>query len=261
MKINKIFCFSLIALILSVIALMILAGNHPSVALNNQPKKKVNLPDYTGEKILYLISPLGRSEYNNLGTVDLKGAKVNLIIFKTKVLLFEDTEKIYSDPENLLPLRIERNISKFWVKEYIIEEYDQNNFTVTFRKFKGDKIIYEKTVKAKGPIHNAVTLPFYLRGRADLKIGWHFIARIPEEFKLDLVSIDKISIPAGKFQAYHFKSIPNKFEIWINQDNPRVPLKIEGKGIFDYALLMKKYIFVNAPRTRVDGELKAPKAD
>ena len=208
---------------------------------NNLLRAEVDIHNYTGESILYLISPLGRSEYNNLGLVDLNGAKVNLVTFKTKVLLFEDTEKIYSDPESLLPLRIERNISKLWGKEYITEEYDQKKFTMVTRKFKGKKLVKEQIIQAKGPIHNAITLPFYLRGRSDLKIGWHFIARVPEEFGLELVSVDKITVPAGKFQAYHFKSIPNKFEIWINKDNPRVPLKIQGKGIFDYALLMKKY--------------------
>ena len=233
MKINRIF-------ILSIIILTIFINN-------NLSRAEIYTQDYTGENILYLISPFGRSEYNNLGVVDLKGIKVNLVTFKTKVLLFEDTEKIYSDPESLLPLKIERVISKFWGKEYITEEYNQKNFIVTFRRFKGKKIIYEKIVKAKGPIHNAITLPFYLRGRPGLKIGWHFTARVPAEFKLELASIDEISVGAGKFQAYHFKSIPNKFEIWINKDDPRVPLKIQGKGIFDYTLLMKKYDLVSKP--------------
>ena len=221
-------------LILLIVVLMIFVGN-------NLLRAEVDVYNYAGESILYLISPFGRSEYNNLGVVDLNGAKVNLVTFKTKVLLFEDTEKIYSDPESLLPLRIERNISKLLGKEYITEEYDQKKFTMVTRKFKGKKLVKEQIIQAKGPIHNAITLPFYLRGRSDLKIGWHFIARVPEEFGLELVSVDKITVPAGKFQAYHFKSIPNKFEIWINKDNPRVPLKIQGKGIFDYSLLMKKY--------------------
>ena len=221
-------------LILLIVVLMIFVGN-------NLLRAEVDVYNYAGESILYLISPFGRSEYNNLGVVDLNGAKVNLVTFKTKVLFFEDTEKIYSDPESLLPLRIERNISKLLGKEYITEEYDQKKFTMVTRKFKGKKLVKEQIIQAKGPIHNAITLPFYLRGRSDLKIGWHFIARVPEEFGLELVSVDKITVPAGKFQAYHFKSIPNKFEIWINKDNPRVPLKIQGKGIFDYSLLMKKY--------------------
>ena len=233
MKINRIFALAIIILTVFV------SGNLLRGVTYAQ--------DYAGESILYLISPFGRAEYNDLGMVDLKGVKVNLVTFKTKVLLFEDTEKIYSEPASLLPIKIERNISKFWGKEYITEEYDQKKFTVTLRKFKRDKIIYEKITQAKGPIHNAITLPFYLRMRTDLKIGWHFTARVPVEFELELVSIDEITVPAGTFQAYHFKSMPNKFEIWINKNNPRVPLKIQGKGVFDYALLMKKYMLANVP--------------
>ena len=202
---------------------------------------ETDMYDYAGENILYRISPFGKAEYNDLGMVDLKGAKVNLVTFRTKILLVEDMEKIYSAPESLLPYKIERIISKLWGKEYITEEYDQEKFTVVIRKFKGSKLVNEQIIKGAGPIQNAVLLPFYLRRRPDLEIGWHFDARIPDELKLELVSIDEITVPAGKFQAYHFKSIPEKFEIWINKNNPRVPLKIQGKGIVDYSLLMKKY--------------------
>ena len=238
MKVNKI-------IIVVVIALAVIAGN-------NLLKGEAGIYDYTGESILYLISPFGRSEYNDLGVVDLKGIKVNLVTFRTKVLLVKDTEKIYSDPESLLPYRIERTISKLWGKEYITEEYDQEKFTVVIRKFKGKKLVNEQIIKANGPIQNAILLPFYLRRRPDLEIGWQFTARVPAEFKaelvsikLELVSIDEITVPAGKFQAYHFKSTPAKFEIWVNKNTPLVPLKIQGKGIFDYALLMKKYSLHN----------------
>jgi hypothetical protein len=228
MKINKIVIFSVIVLIVSV-GINLLRGEAAGY-------------NYTGENILYSISPIGESEYNDLGVVDLKGSKVNLVTFRTKILFFEDTEKIYSDPNNLLPLKVERDISKFWIKEYITEEYDQKKFTVTLRKFKGDKIMYKHITKAKGPIHNGITFPFYMRGTEGLKIGWQFIVRIPgNEFKVELVSIDEITIPAGKFQAYHFKTIPDKGEAWINKNSPQVLLKIQGKGIFNYVLSMKKY--------------------
>lgn len=227
MQINKI-------LIVSAIALTIFVDNN---LLNGE----ASIYDYTGESILYIMNPLGKSEYNYLGVVDLEGIKANLVTFRTKVLLSEYTEKIYSDPESLLPYKIERTISKLWGKEYIIEEYDQKKFTVVIRKFNGRKLIKEQIIKANGPIQNEILLLFYLRSRADFKIGWQFTARVPDEFKLKLVSIDEITVPAGKFQAYHLKSIPEKFEIWINKNTPRVPLKIQSKGIFDFALLMKKY--------------------
>jgi len=203
---------------------------------------QTGISDHAGENVLYNITPIGRSEYNDLGLVDLKGAKVNLLTFRTKVLFFEDTEKIYTDPDNLLPIKVERYISKFLGKEYITEEYDQKKFTVTLRKFKKDKIIYERISKADGPIHNVIALLFYMRKTEDIKIGWQFAVRMPDDkFKIELVSIDDITIPAGKFQAYHFKSIPDKAEIWINKNSPQTLLKIQGKGIFGYVISMKKY--------------------
>jgi hypothetical protein len=226
MKINKI-------LIVSAIVFMIFTGCN---LLNG----KAGVNNNAGESIIYLVSPFGKAEYNDLGVVDLEGVKVNLTTFKTKVFLFEDTEKIYSDPESSLLYKVERDISGLSGKEYITEEYDQKKFTVVIKKVKDGKQVSEQTIKANGPLHNAILLPFYLSRRLDLEIGWHFTARVPAEFKLELVSIDEITVPAGKFQAYHFRSTPDKFEIWINKDTPRVPLKIKGKS---YSLLMKKHSF------------------
>lgn len=231
MKINPI-------LIVPAIVLMIFVDN-------NLLRGEVGIHDYTGEKILYLISPLGKAEYNDLGVVDLEGKKVNLITFRTKVLFFEDAQKIYSDPESSLPYKIEHTISKFWRKEYITQEYDQKKFTVAIKKFKGKKLVNEQIIKANGSIQDAILLPFYLSRRPNLEIGWNFTARIPDEFKLELVSIDEITVPAGKFQAYHLKSIPDKFEIWISKNSPRVPVKVQGKGSPNYTLVMKRHSLHN----------------
>ena len=252
MKINKTFILLSIILILLAIVLMIFINNNSSIADNNQPKNEADIYGYTGEKILYLISPLGRSEYNNLGVVDFNGLKVNLVTLRTKVLLVDDLEKIYSKPESLLPYKIERTISGFFGKDYKTEEYDQEKFTVVMKKFKGKKLVKEQIIKAHGPIQNVILLLFYLRNNPNLKVGWNFTVKVPDEFKaelvsikLELVSIDKISVPAGKFQAYHFKSKPDKFEFWINKDNPRVPLRIKIKSIIDFNVLMKKYSLNN----------------
>ncbi len=202
----------------------------------------VPAPDYEGERILYDVTPVGKLEYSDLGQVDLKGVKTRLVMLKTKVLFFEDTEKIYSDPESFLPYRVERRISGLGRKESITEEYDQKNGLATITKFSEGRKVSEETTPGGGPIHNAILLPFFLRMNPDPEIGWHFNARIlPGEFKIELVSIDEITVPAGKFQAYHFKSTPDKFEIWINRDAPRVPLKIQSKGLLTYALVMKEH--------------------
>lgn len=234
MKIDKIF-------IISIIFLAVFAGYNLAQGIDN-------IHDYTGESIQYLIRPIGKTEYNNFGTVDLNGTKVNLVTLKIKILFVEITEKIFSDPKSLLPYKIERTTSGLWSKEYRTEEYDQKEFTVLIKKFKGEKLVKEQMVKSNSPIQNVIPLLFYLRKQPDLEIGWCFSANIIDELKvsgfdMELLSIGEITVPAGKFQAYHFKSIPPKFEIWIKKGTPQVPLKIKLKGIVDCSILMDKYNF------------------
>jgi hypothetical protein len=229
-------------------------------AADSPVKSRVEANNYAGERVLYLISPLGRAEYNNLGLVDLNGEKVNLITLRTKILLVDDLEKIYSQPGSLLPLRIERTVSSFFGKVHSTEEYDQKRSVVIMRKFKGKKLVKEQIIKANAPVQNVIMLLFYLRDSPDLKIGWSFTVRVPAEFKpelvsikLELVSIDEIKVTAGKFKAYHFISIPKKFEFWINKDDPRIPLKLKIKSIIDFNVLMKKYIS-NTKLSKIEGK-------
>lgn len=203
---------------------------------------EINSCQYSGEKIVYAIKPLGgRAEYIDLGRVEFQGKLVNLATFKTHVLGFTDTEKIYSDPDTWLPIRIERDVGWFG-KENIVEEYDQKKFMVTITKFKGKKKIKEQILKGNGSIQNAILLALYPRNIPNLRIGWSLDVRLPDSFKTKLVSIDNIKVYGKKFKAYHFTSVPDKFEIWIDRENPRIPLKIKGKGSFNYTLLMKEYI-------------------
>jgi len=234
MKVNKI-------LILPAIVLTIFVNDNIS-------KGETDNYDFTGESIQYGVQPVGKSEYKNLGTVDLKGVKANLVTLKSKILFVEVAEKIFYDPETSLPYRTERINSGLWIKEYRTEEYDQNKFTVVIRKFKGKKLIkvQEKMIKTDGPVQNMNTLLLYLRKQPDLKIGWHFTTKVPNElelteFDLKLISIDEIIVPGGKFQAYHFKSVPDTFEIWLDKSSPRIPLRINIKGVVNCSILMKGY--------------------
>jgi len=198
-------------------------------------------PSYKGERIVYAISPVGRAEYNDLGTTVLAGRTVRLCTFKTRAMKFEDTEKIYSDPDTGMPLRVERNISYWLSKERIIEEYDQKNFILTVTKFVKGKKHELMVFKTYGPIYNAILLPFSLRQASGLSVGWKATVRFPLKFAVMLASTKDIETPAGKFEAYHFTSDPNKFEIWISQDALRLPIKIKGAGGLGYTLVMESY--------------------
>ena len=197
--------------------------------------------EHQGEKITYSISPFGNAEYNDLGLVDFNGQKLKLITFRTIVTGFDDLEKIYADPNTGLPIRVERYISWPFSKEHLVEEYPPGRNSLIIKKYIDNKMVEEHSFSAKGPIHNAILLPFYLRATRDLSVGWNFDVRLPEEFKVTLVSIDEIYLPTGKFTAYHFSSSPHKFEIWISKDEKRIPLIIKGMGGLDYSMQMHSY--------------------
>jgi hypothetical protein len=194
------------------------------------------------EKITYEIFPVGISVYEDMGMVDFRGKKVNLITFSTQVTGFKDTEKIYSDGKTCLPLWVERDLLMWMHKEYLTEEYVSAENRLSITKYNGGKQVDEYLFKANGPICNAVLLPFSLRKVSDLKIGWSTVIRVPQEFKVELVSVDDVQVPAGKFKAYHFTSTPNKFEIWITADDLRIPVKIKGCGGLPYTLAMKERV-------------------
>lgn len=196
---------------------------------------------HEGEKITYTINPFGKAEYNDLGLVDFQGQKLKLITFRTIIPGFDDLEKIYADPNTGLPIRVERYISWSFSKEYLTEEYSPQDNSLIIKKFINNKLVKEYSFKGAGPMHNAILLPFYLRTIKDLSVGWSFDARLSEEFKVTLVSIDKIQLPMGKFTAYHFSSSPHKFEIWISKDKYRIPLIIRGMGGLGYSMRMQSY--------------------
>ncbi len=208
---------------------------------------KTMQPNYVGEKIIYDVKLgklyLGKAQFNNLANEQLDGRFLGVMTMETKLTRFTDTEKIYSDPETLLPIRVERDILNLFIREKITEDYDQNNFTVTIiknKRVKQEKLVIEK----ESHIHNAVLLPYYVRRIPSLDVGKIIIANLPtRRLEIKLVSIEDIKVPAGTFKAYHFESTPKQIEIWISTDERRIPLKIQGTGLFSYSMVMSEYAF------------------
>jgi len=208
------------------------------------PIEKQISSDRVGEKITYDVMMgkmrLGAAYYHHLRKTQLHGRTVNLITFVTDIIRFHDLEVIYSDPRTYLPLLIERKVSRLMQPEKIWEDYDQENFTLTITK---KRFLEKKSViKKNAPIHNSILLPYYVRSVDKLEIGWSFIANLPQrEYKINLVSIEEVEVPAGKFRAFYFESEPKQIKIWVSTDAKRVPLKVEGTGALGYKLLMREY--------------------
>lgn len=206
--------------------------------------KKVEL-NHVEEKITYDVKfgriYLGKMHFSNISNVEMGGRLLTAILIETKLTKFLDTEKIYSDPETLLPVKVERDITNWFVKEKITEEYNQENFTVTIIKNKGSKKT-NTTIKKDSHIHNAMLLPYFIRRIPKLYVGRIIIANLPtRRLEIKLVSIEEIKVPAGTFLAYHFRSTPSHVDIWISADERRIPVKIQGNSVFGYSLVMKEY--------------------
>lgn len=203
------------------------------------------IQNFAGEKITYDVMLrniyLGKSYFNNVGNVQVNGNLLNLMVVETKLARFMDTEKIYSAPETLLPVRVERDIYNWFIREKITEDYNQEEFTLTIIKKKGAR---QKTtvLKKDGYIHNAILLPYFVRRISKLDSQGAIVANLPNRrFEIKLVSIETLKVPAGTFRAYHFKSSPKQFEIWITADERKIPIKIQNAGVLGYSMLMRQY--------------------
>lgn len=185
---------------------------------------------------------LGTSVFKSLPKTNFNGKTTNLATFETKLMNFNDSEIIYSDVKTNLPLRVERFISSWLNSEKIVEDYDQENFILTIKKFKDAKeeLI---TIKKGGVINNAVLLPFYVRNLIIFNEGAELNVELPnQEFKVKLMNKEEINVPAGNFVAYRFESMPKNFEIWISADERKIPIKIKKIDGLGYTLVMKEYL-------------------
>jgi hypothetical protein len=208
-------------------------------------KKPALAPGRVGETIVYGVRlgmvTIGRATFHHVSRSVIDGKPTDLFTFETKVTNFHDMERIYSDAKNHLPLKVVRKINNVIGQEDIIENYDQINYTLTVTKIKGKKT-EQAVIKKKKAIHNAVLMPFYVRRIPVLNAGWTQDAEFPtQSFTIKLVGTERVSVPAGKFDTYHFHSVPAKFEIWITKDARRIPVKIKGSGPLGYVMVMREY--------------------
>ena len=250
-KIAVVFGFLFIALcIIILISGLIFLGlkmnQREAAALKPAPEQESNLYAYLGERITYDIRfgglRLGSSRFNYLAKAEINGQPALLMTLDTRLARFADTEKIYGDPVTLLPIRIERYIINWFSREHIIEDYDPLAHSVTIKKVKGKREEPPLVIKKSGPIQNAILLPHYVRRLPELILGTVFTVNLPNRaFKIELTSIDNVVVPVGTFKAFHFESIPKQIDIWITADERRIPIKIQGSGVFGYLMVMKQY--------------------
>ncbi|MCU0651047.1 MAG: DUF3108 domain-containing protein [Candidatus Omnitrophica bacterium] len=199
--------------------------------------------DYFREKIIYRITTGGNAEYNDLGLFANNGKPSQLVTFRTHIGgLMDGFERIYGEPDAFLPLRIERDVNFLIRKERLIEEYFPETFSVSIKKWVNGKFAAEYRYSKKKPVQNAILLRSYLKSIKDLHVGWSTDILIPDHYTVTLTDIEEIEVPAGRFKAFHFKSDPRKFELWVSCDPDHVPVKLAVTGGYRTSLEMKARI-------------------
>jgi len=252
-KIKILFLFIALALFLHFLILAKVKINElqehasQSLAVKEKVEKKEIEVKGIGEKMAYDIKlggiTLGRAKFEHIKSVKLDGKLLSVMVFETSLPRFKDTEIIYSDPKTFLPIKIERNILGFLSKEEITENYDQKEFTVTIKKRKGGR---EESIAIKkdGPIHNAILLPHFVRYIAKLDPEKTLLVNLPSrQIEIKLVSTEEITVPAGTFKTYHFKSTPKQIEIWLSADSRRIPVKIQSTAALGYLMVLRECNF------------------
>lgn len=220
---------------------------------NVEEKKEAELSGI-GEKLIYDVKlgsiTLGKSIFSHDAKVKAGEKTLHLMFFETKLPRFSDTEKIYTDPLTLLPVKIERDILNLFSREKITEIYNDKQFSVKITKKTGNKE-QTLTIKKDSPINNAILLPHYVRRIPDLKLGKVIIANLPNrKYELTLSSIEDITVPAGIFNTYHFESIPKQIDIWISTDEHRLPVKIKNSGTFNYLMVLREHCLPTDSKTQ-----------
>jgi len=197
-----------------------------------------------GEEIIYDVKlghmQLGTSKFSRVENSSHQDKNLYVMLFETKLATFFDKEKIFTDPQTFLPIIIERDIKNLFLREKILETYDQKSFVLNIIKNESSKNLI--TIKSTEPIQNAILLPQQVRRLPDLKPGLIFNVNLPNRrYEITLDSIVDVDTPAGRFNAYHFISKPKQIEIWISTDERRIPVKVQSTATFGYFLILKEY--------------------
>jgi len=201
---------------------------------------------FQGEKVSYNIKKFGikagEASVAFLGIVQDQGKDLVLIKFRATAMNFLDEEKIFADPQTLLPVRVERNLNIFGSKEKITEYYSSNPAQVRVVKTVKGKTT-ESTLPGRAPLDNLYCAIYRYRKNGKFVIGESFPLLLPTtEVSVGLKRKTTISAGGKNRAAYYLESIPAKYRVWFGVDQGNVPLRIDGAvGMADATMIMRKY--------------------
>lgn len=205
-----------------------------------------DLNDFIGEKITYSIKQMGMKAGEATLSYEGPSAKEDkdyvLIVFKADGMNFLDFEKIYADPQTLLPKIVERDVNIFGSKEQITEYYETETGKVRIVKTVKGKTT-EQVITKKGGLDNIYCFIYRYRRDADPKPGESLAVNLPTvDLKLKLKEKVKLSAAGKKYDAVFMQSDPVKYKLWFDTGKQKIPLRIDGAvGVGSTTMTMKSY--------------------
>ncbi len=251
-------CLNIACIVAQLLFSPLLAANVPSAETETAPAKTLQekvpeilqephsspTPFTRGEQFTYAVHykslRLGTSVLTFNGEKKLRGQPAYEVSFVTNMPTIKDSELIYADTENFLPLKVTRHIEKVAnFPTHIVETYNQDTFNVTIKK-KGKFLSKTFTIKKDMPIHNAILLTYYYRTVNPIEEDHTLDVTLPTaRFQITYEGTEDVRTGLGTQQAHVFSSIPAKFKVWLSTDERRVPLKIENAGAMTgYSLIL-----------------------
>lgn len=193
---------------------------------------KKSLPFQENETITYTIKlrglSIGRAALTYKGIAELEGKKVHCVVFTTDTVNFKDTETMYADIDNFLPLKIQRDINNWGKKISIIEEYDQANNSIKITRLNNHENIV-KEIKQDDKIQNVILSTFLRRKTGDFVLGGEFPVTLPlNKIIMRITKDTSVQAPYGTYAAHLLESFPKGYQIWFESSPKHIPVKISG---------------------------------
>ena len=113
--------------------------------------------------------------------------------------------------------------------EHIVEEYNQeeNSVTITKRPVSGAET--QQVIQSDSPLQHMVSLIYNFRSKKEFLPDELIDINLPlTKLQFKFTAARSVKVPKGRFEAYQVQSVPRKYNFWLSQDDGRIPLMIDG---------------------------------
>jgi hypothetical protein len=217
-----------------------------SVGRSEAAEDSPHLPFSAGETIYYDIEKLGLKVGEAAivfhGSTQIEGRGAFLITVTSHGFRFFDEEKIYVDPLNFLPVRVERNLNVFGKKEQIVEYYDTLKGGVRVVKTAKGKTT-QQIIRKGNILDNIYSFVFRYRKTGGFRIGDKAGIHLPtRDVEFFLERTEQLNVSDKDYTAYYMHSIPVKYRVWFDQGHNKIPLRIDGAvGFGKTSMVLREY--------------------